>query len=193
MYLDNDPGVLVSACLFGDGAGAAVLSQTEQPRRRRIAWKDSESLIDPTTRNALMFEQRQGMLRNILTRPVPTLAAEYAHRVLDAVLRRGNLSNSQISTWIMHAGGRDVLLALERRLGVEASDFRYSAAILREYGNLSSAFVYFCLLYTSVCRSCSPGPPRTGIPALCRSSRDSNCRSCEDATSGASWWPRTMR
>src|SRR5205085_11565428 len=25
-FLDNDPGVLVSACLFGDGAGAAVLS-----------------------------------------------------------------------------------------------------------------------------------------------------------------------
>jgi predicted naringenin-chalcone synthase len=23
MYLDNDPGVLISACLFGDGAGAA--------------------------------------------------------------------------------------------------------------------------------------------------------------------------
>ena len=27
MYLDNDPGVLISACLFGDGAGAAVLSR----------------------------------------------------------------------------------------------------------------------------------------------------------------------
>ena len=26
MYLDDDPGVLISACLFGDGAGAAVLS-----------------------------------------------------------------------------------------------------------------------------------------------------------------------
>src|ERR1043165_4805770 len=25
-YLDNDPGVLISACLFGDGAGAVVLS-----------------------------------------------------------------------------------------------------------------------------------------------------------------------
>jgi alkylresorcinol/alkylpyrone synthase len=25
MYLDNDPGVLISACLFGDGAGAAVI------------------------------------------------------------------------------------------------------------------------------------------------------------------------
>ena len=30
-----------------------------------------------------MFEQRDGMLRNILTREVPTLAAEYAERVLD--------------------------------------------------------------------------------------------------------------
>ena len=26
MYLDDDPGVLISACLFGDGAGAAVLT-----------------------------------------------------------------------------------------------------------------------------------------------------------------------
>jgi alkylresorcinol/alkylpyrone synthase len=145
MYLDNDPGVLVSACLFGDGAGAAVLSQTPHPQRRRIAWKDSESLIDPAERNALKFEQRQGMLRNVLTRAVPRLAAEYAHRVLDAVLRRAGLSTAQISTWIMHAGGRDVLLLLERRFGLEARDFRYSAATLREYGNLSSAFVYFVL------------------------------------------------
>ena len=44
---------------------------------------------------------------------------------------------------VMHAGGRDVLLALEREFGLEARDFRYSAAMLREYGNLSSAFIYF--------------------------------------------------
>ena len=45
----------------------------------------------------------------------------------------------------MHAGGRDVLRSMERRFGLEAWDFRYSAAMLREYGNLSSAFVYFVL------------------------------------------------
>jgi alkylresorcinol/alkylpyrone synthase len=145
IYLDNDPGVLVSACLFGDGAGATVLSQTERAGRRRIAWKDSESLIDPANRDALMFEQRQGMLRNILTRAVPTLAADYAHRVLEAVLRRADIPASKISAWIMHAGGRDVLLAMEKQFGLQAKDFRYSAAMLREYGNLSSAFVYFVL------------------------------------------------
>lgn len=145
MYLDNDPGVLISACLFGDGAGAAILTRDLPPASdgRIIEWIDSTSLNDPSKRQALMFEQRDGMLRNILTRAVPGLAAEYAFQVLDTVLTRAGLHSADISTWIMHAGGRDVLLALERKFGLEARDFRYSAAMLREYGNLSSAFVYF--------------------------------------------------
>jgi polyketide synthase Type III len=145
MYLDDDPGVLVSACLFGDGAGAAVLSSAPAANRRRIRWQDSESLLDPTQRQALMFEQRGGMLRNVLTRPVPGLAAEYVERVVQTVLQRARLESSQIGAWIMHAGGRDVLRAIEQRLALGADDLRYSAAVLREYGNLSSAFVYFVL------------------------------------------------
>ncbi|MBC7958148.1 MAG: stilbene synthase [Cytophagales bacterium] len=145
MYLDNDPGVLISACLFGDGAGAAVLSRRVDPAVRRIEWKDSASLIEPGQRGALMFEQRDGMLRNILTRGVPLLAADYAQRVLATVLGRAGLNPGDVNAWIMHAGGRDVLQALERRLELQPHDLRYSAAMLREYGNLSSAFVYFVL------------------------------------------------
>ena len=145
MYLDNDPGVLISACLFGDGAGAAVLARKAAPGRRRIEWKDSTSLVEPRERKALMFEQRDGMLRNILTRAVPALAADYAQRVLGTVLERAGLHSSDVSTWVMHAGGRDVLHALEKRLELKPDDLRYSAAMLREYGNMSSAFVYFVL------------------------------------------------
>ena len=145
MYLDNDPGVLISACLFGDGAGAAVLSAEPAAGGRRVAWQDHASLIEPGHRKALMFEQRDGMLRNILTREVPTLAADYAHRVLATVLERHRLHSGHIAAWIMHAGGRDVLLAVERRFELDGDALRYSAAMLREYGNLSSAFVYFVL------------------------------------------------
>lgn len=145
MYLDDDPGVLISACLFGDGAGAAVLSRAPRPGGPRIAWKDSMSLMEPHERKALMFEQRDGMLRNILTRTVPALAAEHAQRIVEVVLARAGLEPGDIGTWIMHAGGRDVLLELERRLGLSSHDLRYSSAMLREYGNLSSAFVYFVL------------------------------------------------
>ena len=145
MYLDNDPGVLISACLFGDGAGAAVLSRAPGAAGRRIEWMDSSSLLDPTHRDALKFETRQGMLRNVLTRAVPALAADHALRVLHTVLKRAGLHRSEVGTWIMHAGGRDVLQAVERRFELHGTDLRYSAAMLREYGNLSSAFVYFVL------------------------------------------------
>ena len=85
------------------------------------------------------------MLRNILTRPVPRLAAEHAERVLQDVLAERGVSRKEIAVWIWHAGGRDVLQALQSRLELADHDLRYSAAVLREYGNLSSAFVYFVL------------------------------------------------
>jgi alkylresorcinol/alkylpyrone synthase len=145
MYLDNDPGVLVSACLFGDGAGAAVLSAQPAKHKRRIEWSDGSSVLEPRQRDALRFQQRGGMLRNILTRPVPALAAEHAQSVLNSELARAQLQVSDIVSWIMHAGGRDVLQALRERIGLSVDDLRHSAAILDEYGNMSSAFVYFVL------------------------------------------------
>lgn len=145
MYLDNDPGVLISACLFGDGAGAAVLSKTAHPQKRSIEWTGFASLVNPEARNALLFETRNGMLRNVLTRPVPRLAADHAERVLDTVLGDAGLTRADIAAWIMHAGGRDVLIALQNRLNITAEDLRYSADMLRLYGNMSSAFVYFVL------------------------------------------------
>lgn len=145
MYLDNDPGVLVSACLFGDGAGATVLSQRAVPEKRSIECTAIGSLLNPAQREALRFEQRGGMLRNVLTRPVPRLAAAHAERVLDDVLGRAGVDRAEIAAWIWHAGGRDVLLALRSRLGLSEEQTRYSATMLREFGNLSSAFVYFVL------------------------------------------------
>jgi alkylresorcinol/alkylpyrone synthase len=65
--------------------------------------------------------------------------------VLDTALRRMDMSRSDINTWIMHPGGRDVLHALETQMGLGRQDLRYSAAVLRDYGNLSSASVYFVM------------------------------------------------
>jgi alkylresorcinol/alkylpyrone synthase len=145
MYLDDDPGVLISACLFGDGAGAAVLSRSPPGGGRRVQWRATQSFIDPGEREALRFEHRGGLLRNILTRGVPRLAARYVGEILGSCLRRADLTRSDVTGWMLHAGGRDVLSALEAELGLPADALRYSRETLREYGNLSSAFVYFVL------------------------------------------------
>jgi predicted naringenin-chalcone synthase len=144
-YLDDDPGVLISACLFGDGAGAAVLSGKPNAHRRDIQWKSAGTLLNTQDRDELRFEKRRGMLRNILTPAVPRLAAEHVETVLMERLQREALSASDISGWILHAGGREILTAIRERLGLTEEDTRWSATTLRDYGNLSSACVYFVL------------------------------------------------
>jgi alkylresorcinol/alkylpyrone synthase len=144
LYFDDDPGVLISACLFGDGAGAAVLANSPDGKRS-VKWKTHGSLLEPHSRDLLRFEHKAGMLRNILTPQVPAVAAQHAATVLDQVLARANVRRSQVNGWVMHPGGRDVLLALRDRLGLSEHDLRWSTAVLREFGNLSSASVYFIL------------------------------------------------
>jgi len=143
-YLDDDAGVLISACLFGDGAAAAVLSPTAG-HGRRVKWKSGGSLLKPGDRDCLRFEQKNGMLRNILTPQVPALAAQHCETVLADTLARSNVARSQINGWIFHPGGRDVLLALREEFQLSDHDVRWSEAVLREYGNMSSPSVLFVL------------------------------------------------
>jgi alkylresorcinol/alkylpyrone synthase len=143
-YLDDDPGVLISACLFGDGAGAAVLSL--QPEgKNRIEWKTAGSLLVPDDRELLRFEQKSGMLRNILAPEVPSVAGRHVRRLLEQVLESAAVPKSSVVGWAMHPGGRDVLLALQKQLELEPHDLRWSASVLREFGNLSSPSVFFVL------------------------------------------------
>jgi predicted naringenin-chalcone synthase len=144
-YLDDDPGVLISACLFGDGAGAAVLSARPHPSKRRIEWKSASTLLSAADRDELRFERQRGMLRNILTPAVPALAAAHVDNVLTCALRRAGITRDAISTWIFHSGGREILTAIRERLRLTEDDTRWSAEILRDYGNVSSPCVYFVL------------------------------------------------
>ena len=144
-YLDNDLGVLISACLFGDGAGAAVLCTMPHADGRSIEWKTAGSLHNPVERDALRFEHKDGMLRNVLTPQVPQLAAHHAALLLDDVLNRQGMSRNDIDTWILHAGGRKVIEALQQSLDLSPAAVGWSSKVLSEFGNMSSASVYFVL------------------------------------------------
>jgi predicted naringenin-chalcone synthase len=144
-YLDDDAGVLISACLFGDGAGAAVLSNEPLPDRRRVEWKFTDSRLVTTERETLRFGHRNGMLRNVLLPQVPRIAGEVAAGLLTDSLAAAGVDRAQITGWILHTGGRDVILSLRDKLQLTADDVRHSSAVLREFGNMSSPTVFFVL------------------------------------------------
>ena len=138
-YLDDDPGVLVSACLFGDGAAATIWRSVPGPTGLRCG--DFSTLHQPANRDRIRFELRQGKLRNLLDVSVPALAAAAVEQLLAA--ERTRPASQPISRIISHVGGREVLDAIEEACGYP--DFSASRAILRECGNMSSPSVLFAL------------------------------------------------
>lgn len=138
-YLDDDPGVLVSACLFGDGAAATIWRSVPGPTGLRCGC--FSTVHQPEFRDRLRFELRQGRLRNRLHPSVPALAAAAVDQLLAD--ERARPDARPIARLVTHTGGRDVLDAIERRC--PGYDLAASRAVLRECGNLSSPSVLFAL------------------------------------------------
>jgi predicted naringenin-chalcone synthase len=138
-YLDDDPGVLVSACLFGDGAAATIWRRTPGPAAMRCGGFATRH--HPQNRDRIRFEMRQGKLRNLLHASVPGLAAAAVEQLLnDERLRPGGRPIARV---VAHTGGRDVLDAIEATCA--GCDLTSSRQILRECGNMSSPSVLFAL------------------------------------------------
>jgi alkylresorcinol/alkylpyrone synthase len=138
-YLDDDPGVLVSACLFGDGAAATIWRSTPGPRGLRC--DRFATVHQPQNRDRIRFEIRQGKLRNLLHASVPELAATAVKQLLTE--ERARPGARPISRIVAHTGGRDVLDAIER--ACPGFDLMASRRVLRDCGNMSSPSVLFAL------------------------------------------------
>ncbi|MEN8661275.1 MAG: type III polyketide synthase [Lentimonas sp.] len=130
-YLDDDPGVLISACLFGDAASATIWSNNTERTGYRIDKFDT--VHKPEHRELLRFANKDGKLRNKLDRSVPDIAAPIVRDLYD---RAGISKATKVAA---HVGGRDVLVALEKALPNTPLDASWK--ILKDYGNTSSPSV----------------------------------------------------
>ena len=133
-YLDDDAGVIVSACLFGDGASAALWRSADAGGQWRAA--DFRSLHRPEEREKIRFVNAGGRLKNQLHRAVPQVAAESVEVLFSLCSRKPD----QV---IAHAGGRDVIEAIEERL--PEFSLAETREAFRKYGNLSSPSVLCAL------------------------------------------------
>jgi predicted naringenin-chalcone synthase len=133
-FIDDDPGVLISLCLFGDGAAAAVWSDV--PGEGKYKAGAFHTLHWPQEREKIRFVNAGGKLKNKLHRSVPEVAGK-------AVAELFSKRAGEPDQIIAHTGGRDVVDAMEGVLGDYA--LGETREVLREYGNCSSPCVLLAL------------------------------------------------
>ena len=80
----------------------------------------------------------------VLTPEVPKLIEKYLPDTLDKMASQG-VDLGQVDYWAVHPGGRAILDAVQRVTGIADVAITPSLETLRDYGNMSSATIWFVL------------------------------------------------
>jgi alkylresorcinol/alkylpyrone synthase len=168
MVLGDAPDLVVSNAIFGDGSAAAVLRASSPDaglqgkdgscRPRFVAFR---SLLATAWRDCLRFRTERGHLRNVLSRDVPARAGEACSTLVRQLLADHGLKVPDVDRWVVHAGGKAVLDAVEQALALPSAALESARAVLRSCGNMSSPTVLFVLQEAQRRR-----PPRRGERAI---------------------------
>lgn len=129
-----DLETLLSFCLWGDGAAAALVSAVPQGLRL----DRFDALVAPEARDMMRWTIRDNGFDMVLSGEVPSAI----HHMLGSFERD---PVSPIDLWAIHPGGRSVIDAVGRSLALRPADLEPSRDILDRYGNMSSATILFVL------------------------------------------------
>ena len=91
------------------------------------------------------FELRNTGLQMVLDKEVPEKIAEHFPKIVNPFLERNRLSIEDIDHLIFHPGGKKIVQTVEELFGSMGKNIDNTKAVLKEYGNMSSATVIYVL------------------------------------------------
>lgn len=139
----DDTANVIASAIFADGAGAVVVGWDDASCGPQMV--DALTRSDYTTFDDMAFHVTDHGFRMELSAYVPELLGAAIEEFVIALLERNHLQMQDIRFWGVHPGGLKILEHIERRLELKHEDLRFSRAVLRDYGNMSSATALFVL------------------------------------------------
>ena len=140
---------MLSFLLFADGCAAYLVSA----RPAGLGIDSFLALRIPESSHLITWKIRELGFDMYLSGQVPAEISR-AMKEVGHHVTRGD-APSTIDLWAIHPGGRTILDAVEKGLGLSAEVMCHSRDILARFGNMSSATVMFVL--ENVMRSARPG------------------------------------
>jgi len=135
----SDLESMLAFLVFADGCAASLVSA--EPTGLAIDGFHAASI--PGTRDLMRWNIRDQGFDMLLSGQVPAAIARGLDGSAAAIL--DGVPPASVDAWAVHPGGRTVLDAVQRGLGLEAGALAASRAVLDQFGNMSSATVMFVL------------------------------------------------
>jgi predicted naringenin-chalcone synthase len=135
---------IASSLLFGDGA-AAVLITSDEAFNTGIVIDSFYSEVVLKGKRDMAWELSSTGFLMTLSGYIPDLIEEDFRPVLQRALDKKGWSIDDIDGWCIHPGGKRVLSAIQKSLGIKEEQLISSYEVLKQTGNLSSATILFVL------------------------------------------------
>jgi len=156
-YLDDRLESAVAHAIFADGAGAvAVAGEGDGP-----SLLEHRTLFRSEHLPAMGFEYPGGRPRVILSKDVRRIGAAMMTEMADVLLAAQGLKRADVSHFVLHSAGRRVIEQARQLMDLDEAAVAPSRRVLREFGNMSSATVFFVL--DDVLRTGAPAPEDWGL------------------------------
>ncbi|WP_204344572.1 type III polyketide synthase [Psychroserpens algicola] len=134
---------IVSAAIFGDGASSVILSSYEDEKGPKIIDEAMYHFYDAET--MMGFKLVNTGLQMILDKAVPETISEHFPKIVHPFLERNHKTIADIEHLIFHPGGKKIVQTVEDLFGSLGKNIDDTKAVLRDYGNMSSATVLYVL------------------------------------------------
>ncbi len=156
-YLDDRLESAVAHAIFADGAGALALGTEGEG----IGVLGHRTLFRPEHLDAMGFTYPGGRPRVILSKEVRRIGPLMMREMVEALLASQGLKRVDVKAWVLHSAGRRVIERVQKLLALSDADVAPSRAVLKRYGNMSSATVVFVL--EEIVHTAPPSPGDWGV------------------------------
>lgn len=137
---------IIATSVFADGAGAAIVS-SRAPRGKGKALRIDQfltTLVDDSEAD-MAWKIGDNGFEMVLSTYVPKILEANVGRVVGSLLQSAGVAEADVDRWAIHPGGRAILDKVEKSVGLDPASLDPSRRVLRDYGNMSSATIWFVL------------------------------------------------
>jgi predicted naringenin-chalcone synthase len=144
LQLSEDIDTIVAASVFADGGAAAIVS-SKQPSGSALRADTFATAITPTGEEAMAWTVGDTGFDIVLSTYVPDILESNISATVEPLLAQASMNKSDITHWAVHPGGRAILDKVRNGLELDEAQLEIPRAVLRDYGNMSSATILFVL------------------------------------------------
>lgn len=137
---------LISASVFADGASGVIVS-SNKPGAVGYRLDQFASSVAENSEKDMAWTIGDTGFDMVLSTYVPEIIKSNLRNAVLPLFKDYEKELTDINYWAIHPGGRAILDKIEDNFSLDAEKLEASRAVLNDYGNMSSATIFFVLKY----------------------------------------------